>query len=358
MSNASAKKIKLGFVSVPMNVFNSARNDLIKFADVQEISFMQLNKANPNFSQFNAIVIGWSITSASAIENVNKIRSVWSNRLVPLVAIGEPDQSERNVAFELGISEWISEKKLASDLTLLKGVIEELSSNEKIYKLIELKANEALESKMIDDLKGLLDSLLFVDSRNRIFAEFLGEMLSKNKLYRDAFAIYDRVLLNQPQAVRILTRAGEMLVKIKEYGKAKDYFDRADKAAGSYLEMALLDTGRKSLKGGPEALNAALRSLNAPSRVSEYIGNRVSAIKEVDGDDKAVLFLQKTKKDSNLNLVKKLDYQDIIKARNDSNFNRSLAVDDPVKTNKTGGLLDYGEIKQKEKGTKKLKTPS
>jgi tetratricopeptide (TPR) repeat protein len=331
----------------------------LALGEVAEIGFRELNKAKPILTDHDAIFVGWDRTNDSLIENLKKLRSIWDNRRILIIGIGDPTEAEKNIAFELGIGSWVNPGTMLNEIPDLGSDIRGYKENYEIFKKLEEKANEALKSEKIDDLKSAMNSLLFIDSRNTIFIEFLGEMLFKNKLYQDAFKVYERVLMNQPNAIRILARAAEALGKLDRHDEAKEYYEKAEDAAKDLLEHIFLAEGKKGYKGGPEALNSALSKLNSPDRVAEYVSNRVESIIATEGEDEAERYLFEAKKSFSLKAVKEIDYNEILRKRTIKPGKGALIFDDDKKKPpKKGGSLDYNEMKIKEKRKNKYKKTS
>jgi tetratricopeptide (TPR) repeat protein len=358
MSNEQ-KRISIGYLSIPMKSQNMVRNQLIKFADIEEIRFLELNKSAPSLDRFDAIIVGWDINNAALFDHLKKIRSVWDNRKIMLIGFASTHEWEKNIALDLGINEWINPLKLASEISGLEKVIYDYMEQLEVALGAEIKAAAAINAKKIDEFKQATHSLLFIDPRNRIFIEFLGEMLSESNLHSEAFELYNRVLMNQPNAVRLLVRAAESLVKLGRHQEAQDFFKKADEAARDYLEASLYNINRK-VKGGPDVLNYALVKVNSPERVVDYIESRVSSINEVLGEFEATSYLNEVKKASKISAVKRLNYKNIIKKYKPSDSCKTLTFE---KERSLGAnvskKLDYSEMEKNEKIRKrKLKKSS
>lgn len=358
MSDTS-KKISIGYLSIPMKIQNSVRNQLISFAEVEEVRFIELNKAAPSLDRFDAIIVGWDINNTTLFDHLKKIRSVWNNRKIMFIGFAKPADWEKGIALDLGISEWVDPNHFAREIGSFEARINEHAAHLKIATDIEAKAAAAINTKNITEFKKAIDSLMFIDARNRIFVEFLGEMLSDSGLHQEAFDLYNRVLLNQPGAVRLLIRAAESLVRLNKHQEAQVFFEKADSAAKQYLEASLSLVGKK-VRGGPEELNNALARVNSNDRIVQYIESRTYSINEIAGDQEALDYLKDVKRNSKIPAIKKLDYAAIMtkiekqKHAGTITFEkkRSLAAN-------VSESLDYSEIDTKEKiRRRKLKKSS
>lgn len=348
MASNNSEKFKIGMLSVPMQIQNSIRNHLIDFAMLDEISFIELKKPKPDFSKLDLILVGWNLKEQSLIDNINKIRSIWRNRSVLMAGVGNFSESEKSIAFELGVGEWIDPNTIARDKNALRTLLKEHRDNLEVYKGLESKAEKALKENNSDDYQALIDSLIFLDGRNRIFIEFLGDTLLKNKKLEEALALYERVLINQPDAIRILCRAAEVSIKLGQYEKGKEFFKRADEAGKGFQEAILLGPGKKGIKGGPETLGKTLIELDSPYKVRETLESRVIAISETEGDDEAEMFLLDYQKKTSIQSIKNINYGDILKKK-EKTEGGALYFEKKKFTAKEGGTLDYTSISGKKK---------
>ena len=185
--------------------------------------------------------------------------------------------------------------QFSREISTFESRIIEHATHLKIATEIEARAAAAIKTKNITAFKKAIDSLMFIDARNRIFVEFLGEMLAALGFTQGLVDQHNRVLMNQPGAVRLLIRAAESLVRLNKHQDALVFFEKADAAAKQYLEASLSLVGKK-VRGGPEELNSALASVNSNERIVQYIENRTYSINEVAGDQEALDYLKDVKK--------------------------------------------------------------
>lgn len=217
----------------------------------------------------------------------------------------------------------------------------------------------ALEDKDITEFKTIMDSLLFIDARNSIFIEFLGEILFEKQLFAEAYDMYERVLINQPNAIRILARTAESLGKLELHDKARKYYERAENAARNLLGDIFLASSKRGYKGGPDILNSAISQLNSPERVAEYVSNRLLNLAHVEGDEAAKRYLKNTQKTFNLRVVHELNYSDILAKKFKGKDSTTQVYEKTNKSQtKAGEALNYDEIITADKKKNRFKKSS
>ncbi len=243
-------------------------------------------------------------------EILTKVREQMRLHPLPIVSLESPQADSIKLLGEsLGITDWY--EKFPKDNTELLSIVStyiDSVSKKEIQDATRKKFESCLRSGDYEGAEKLLDSLVFIDERNRDYVLFLGNHYENEKDFDKAERIYKRILLNAPRFVKGMTVLANLYTLQGKSAAAETYFSTVRSSVGDCLEEILsVSNIPKAAKDEFPTVFAANQQTSGASFTLKSFSSELKSLTECGKSERALdVFKEIEKNTSNKEIVAKV----------------------------------------------------